>query len=181
MIFVTTATGPKYVAMAERLKESFQEYSWPRLIVAHGEDYPELDTLWKGRGLKSQFAKLIPDDYQGPVAFVDCDCLAAGPYTGDPVVGPGQVACLISRTKWAPNTGRQLHRVWSPFLAFPNVDTAKMVSAGWYNELVAERPVMSDEPALNRVLRDSLVDVVPTGGSFNEPLPNLKHLAVTSG
>lgn len=176
MIYITTATGERHVELARRLEASFFKWDWPRLIVATGDEHPELDDLWKGRGLKTRFAHFIPEGYEGPVAFVDCDCEAVGPYPGDPEVPEGGMSGLILQRLKTPDGNARMNFFASTFLVFGSVEIARKVSTGWFEELKKDKRELTDENALHRVTK--YLDGFNTGW-FKQPMENLLHLAET--
>lgn len=176
MIFITTAAGEKHKGLAKDLAVSFEKWGWPKLIIGTDETHPELDTLWKGRGLKTQFAKLIPDNYSGPVCFVDADCVAIGPYPGDPPTPEGGMSgLLLQRLKMPDGVGR-MNFFSSCFMVFPNVEIARDISEKWHEELKKDKRQISDEHALHRVTK-YLPGIAL--GWFKMPMENLEHLSVT--
>jgi hypothetical protein len=176
MIFISTASGERHVELARNLEVSFAKWNWPRLIVGTHETHPELDTLWKGRGLKTQFAKLIPDNYSGPVCFVDADCLAIGPYPGDPEVPEGGMSGLLMQRLKTPDGRGRMNFFSSCFMAFPTAELAREISEAWFDQLKKDKRELTDEHALHRVTK-YLPGIAL--GWFKQPMENLRHLAET--
>lgn len=176
MLFITTVSGDKHKQLAIEMRASFEQHNWPPLIIVCAEDYPEYDTLWGGRGLKTQFAKFIPNDYTGPVAFIDADCLAVGPYPGDPPVPKNGIGGIVMWTGKEAVTNLNVNYLISTLLVFPDVHSAKRVSEKWYQVLSEQDQAKTDEFALREATK--LLPAVVTGW-YKQPLTNLKHLATT--
>ncbi|HEY9817756.1 MAG TPA: hypothetical protein V6D20_18410 [Candidatus Obscuribacterales bacterium] len=175
MIFVTTASGEKHIALARRMAESFEEWGWPKLIIATPEEYPEYDDMWKGRGLKTRFAYFAPDHHLGKVAFVDADCEAVGPYPGDPQVPKGGMSGIVTSRLKAPN-GHRMNFLASTFLVFESVHQARTVCDEWHANLLEDKREKTDENALHRATK--YMPAIDSGW-FKMPMKNLLHLAAT--
>jgi hypothetical protein len=175
MTFVTTATGQRHIELAAAMQESFRRHGWPELIVATGDDYPEYNDLWKGRGLKTRWANFLPEDCAGPVAFVDCDCEAIGPYLGDPHIPDGGMAGIVLSRLKLP-TGGRMNFMASTILFLPDRQQAIEVCDEWHANLILDKRRHSDEPALHRATK---YRPATQTGWFKMPMENLIHLAAT--
>lgn len=178
MILITSAVGDHSRQDAAALAESFVRHGWPRLIVLSETAIHDLACenivasnggVWRGRGLKTGFADAIPADYHGPVAWIDVDCIAIGPYI-DPHVAPNQVLGL-SASRYYDSDNKIRYILRSTVLVFGTADLARKISARWRSILQPDR---TDEPALWQSISWE-VDCAPLPGTHEHPLPNLWH------
>lgn len=172
MTFIATASGDSYIQQAQNLLASFRMHDWPRLLVVTERDAPSMDDIWGGRGLKTRFAHFIPDGTPGPVAFLDCDCQAVGPYVPPPNIDEGTLISKIRSCRHSPTHGPKF-LLQSCFLAFSSLTEARAVCNKWYKEINSyPASVGSDEPALHRAIQGmNVVDIQDNGN----PMPNLTH------
>lgn len=172
MTFVATASGDSYIRQAEDLRRGFADFGWPSLVVATSHDFPGMDDLWGGRGLKTRFAHFLPDDTAGPVAFLDCDCRVIGPFRQPPRIDNNTLIAKIRSSRWSPTYGRKF-LLQSCLLIFPSLPVARSVCDKWYREAASYSPrIGSDEPALHRAIQGMTVIDIQEHGN---PMPNLAH------
>jgi|GEM_PF-5968161 len=169
MQILTAATGERHLGMARAMAESMAEHGWPPLRIIAGRAGE------CGQRLKTRFGEFA-EDIPGPVMFLDCDCLATGPFVPPPALEPGQIAARI--TGFFPPPFDAMVFMASTVVVAGDLATARQLCEAWSTRYTLQRDKADDEAALFKAAIH--LQKIDLGGTYAEPLPNLRHLGATS-
>jgi len=172
-LFIVPATTTTYQAYARRLIQSAKDCSWNAdfLVLEESDDF-------RGRFIKTSFAKHLSPDQKSQVILIDADTLATGPLDLPKVAGDVAALRLCANLKHLERlfpSRHPEHHVFDTFmLVFPNVESASKVSEIWHAAWL-KMPGL-DMPAFNQSTHLFACESLPFSGTRSQPTPYLKHL-----
>jgi hypothetical protein len=172
-LFIIPATTPAYQSYAQRMIQSARDCGWDAnfLVLEEPDNF-------RGRFVKTTFAKYIPLSHTSQVILLDADTLATGPLDIPKVEGDVAAVQLLASSPHITKYFRSRHpkgHIFDTFiLVFPDIKAAHKVSECWHASWLSKTGM--DMPAFNNSTHLFECDTLPYGGSRKQPTPYLQHL-----
>jgi len=178
---ITVATGDTYRGLALSLGLSMRHHGWPDLTIASDSEIKG----WDGRQIvspeiskhslpKTAFSEFLLDE-PGMVMLLDADCEAVGTFMGLDPIPEESIAGRVTGVCDAPGGIRLIFHV-ATLLLFGSVRLSKTIGSTWCRFAIGKHE--DETPLLKATITCHKIDL---GGSYDFPLPNLRHKGVVSG
>jgi hypothetical protein len=175
MQIITVAEGKNYQTLAHNLGLSMRKHGLDLDVITNSY-MPYLNGRIINSTLPIKHPKTIFGQHilyrDGPVILIDADCIMEDSFEGFPEIPENSVAGRFTGVDPVLN----LQFLASTLLIFGSVDLAILTSKLWTEITKSEK--CDDETALFKAIFS--IPKINLGGSYDYPLPGLRHLGVTT-